>query len=221
MRHSILPFTLLPSVLAALSLLPVRAEAEVRINEPTVTRVEVVSDDLPPWRLGFATYNNHITARLIPAGVDRVFFVHGSALHLIDTRQGVVLRRWIFPDRIDAVRPEGSGFRVHTSRTNADQPMPRTTLVGLDLPSPAYWIDDLLLYRIASFEGAWFDHEAHFEAPMHNGVPSSRSPLAPQDAERLLVDVSEAVRRNPFLPRKEGSMSRPRPSGWHSRSIPN
>src|SRR6187399_230225 len=182
----------------AILLLSAPAEAEVRLDRPAPGRIEVVSDGVAPWKIGFSTYDRLTTPRLIPIGEDRVFFVHGSALHLIDIKNGVVIRRWIFPDGIDTVRAEGSVFRVQTSRTDSEQPLTRTTTIGLDLPDPPYWMDNLLLYRIASFEGSIFDRESHLEQYVGDNARSMLVPLSRQAAERLLVDVKEAVRRNPF-----------------------
>ena len=182
----------------ALFLLAAPAVAEVRLTRPAPGRIEVVSDGVSPWRIPFSTYDRLTTPTLVSLSADRVFFVHGSVLHLIDSKNGVVIRRWIFPDGIDTVRAEGSVFRVQTSRTDSEQPLTRTTTIGLDLPAPAYWMDNLLLYRIASFEGSIFDRESHLERYVGDNARTRRAPLARQDAERLLVDVKEAVRRNPF-----------------------
>ncbi len=187
----------------ALLLLSAPAEAEVQLRRPSMDRVDVVSDGVPTWKIGFATYERHVTSRLIPVDADHVFFAHGCALHLIDTRKGVVIRRWIFPDGIDEVHADGAAFRVQTSRPKSDDEplLPRSTLIGLDLPAPAYWIDNLLLFRVASLEGSLFDRDSHFDPEFQEGVRIKRIPLVRQDAEQLLLDVKEAARRNPFQAR--------------------
>ena len=198
---SVLSRTILAVLNLMSVLLPVRADAEVRLEKPSKNIVEIVSDGPKPWKLPFY-FNQNPATTLVPVSADQSLFVLGGVLHLIDTKNGVVIGRWIFPLRIDSVDVDGPKFLVHT----VGDLMPlQTTIIESGSPQPPYAMgQSLLAHRLAVYEGASFDEPAHFQAKVRKAPAvglEDRQPLSRTEAERLIVDVEDAVRRNPFQPR--------------------
>jgi tetratricopeptide (TPR) repeat protein len=182
-------------------LLPLGAFAEVHlqndVKEPRFT--SIISDGPKPWKLKFYTLQGH--GKWIPASATRAFWVNAGALHLIDIENGIVLRRWIFVDQIDDVQPKGSSFLVRTSRPGVGDgapPITQTIEMTPDSPSPPYWLDSLLRHRIAITEGQELDTAAGLSLPLKGRRTAHRPPLAPEAAEKLLVELKDAARRDPF-----------------------
>ncbi len=56
------------------------------------------------WTLRYRTWG---TTHFAAVGTDRAFFSNGRSLRWIDTRQGLVLARWLLPMRIEGLSPAG------------------------------------------------------------------------------------------------------------------
>ena len=198
--------TVFAALCTVVFLLPSAAEAEVRLEKPSKNVIEVVSDGPSPWKLPFWFLygGNGPAPALVSAGPDRSLFAMGNVLHLIDTKNGVVIGRWILPMRIDNVQADGKKFLVRTSSEDKGV-TPETTTIEAGSAQPPYWMDQALLpQRLAVYEGGSFDEAAHFREKMRKPPEvgmEKRQPLAPREAERLLSEVKEAARRNPFQPR--------------------
>lgn len=194
-------------VIGVLALWVGRAEAEVKIVRPepdNQNRLTIVSDGAMPWKLRYwslFSQRGAVEPRLVPVSADRMLFIQGLTLHLIDTRNGVVLGRWIFANRIGDVRVDGEKFNVQTV-TGSDKSIRETLTITPDSPSPPHWLDGLLLQRYVVTEGSWFDIDARLETEYQadRKGPSPRAPLAPKDVEGLIVEVEDAARRDPFSP---------------------
>jgi len=197
---------IITAVLGSFLLFPHWAEAEVRITKPSPTRMEVVSDGPNRWQLPFyiALPSYEGVSGIVPAGADRTLFFLGNVLHLIDTRNGVVIGRWILPLTIKSVGVDGDRFLVRTSSAESGL-AEQTTTIEAGSGQPPYWMNQsLLAHHMAVYRGSVFDEAAHFQAKYRTAPEvgiERRQPLAPEAAERLLVEVTDAARRNPFQPR--------------------
>src|SRR6185436_18127685 len=107
--------------------------AEVKLVRPDKnqkSRLAIVSDGPTPWMLryfsAFGANGPYIQGKLIRVDADRMLFVHGIVLHLIDTKNGVVLRRWVLSERIEGVRVDGEKFHVMTVADSGAAPIHET-----------------------------------------------------------------------------------------------
>jgi tetratricopeptide (TPR) repeat protein len=192
-------------VIAALALTPGRAEAEVKFarDPEDRNRLIIVSDGPSPWKLRFYDFSGgnspFVKSWLVPVNAERTLFAHGLFLHLIDTKNGVLLSRWFFSDQIAEVRVEGEKFHV---RTVLEDQTNETFTLTEDSPSPPHWMHNLIFHRVLEYEGTWFSRAVGLEPgydPASKRI-TPRKPLPRQDAERLLVEVEDAVRRDRFHP---------------------
>jgi hypothetical protein len=77
----------------------------------------------PGWALRYRVYE---TVRFLECGQDRAFFVNGRSLRWIDTKQGVVLARWLLPEKIERLEtPDPSMVRAGTVRIVMSSPFLR------------------------------------------------------------------------------------------------
>jgi hypothetical protein len=126
---------------------------------------------------------------------------------LIDTRKGLVLGRWHFPSEISGLRPEGATvdveIRIHVSRlerkgdelSDAGSFVTRHVRLDPEDPHVPFWPDgNLMRYRIPFYEA-----QNAFPSIDISGIPT-RPKTSAQEAARVLPELREMVRRDPFTP---------------------
>jgi tetratricopeptide (TPR) repeat protein len=108
---------ILAAILAVL-LAAACAHAAVAVKRNVYTIEVTGGPDAAPWRL---TYGTHFagfsrdTYQLLDTG-DRAYFSHGPWLRQIDTRRGVVTRRWRFPWSVVNVSMNGGKLQVEIAQ---------------------------------------------------------------------------------------------------------
>ncbi|MBI4471922.1 MAG: tetratricopeptide repeat protein, partial [Acidobacteria bacterium] len=202
------------SFVAAIAfLMPLQAEPPVRMEikskgnclHTPIACIEVIAEHPTPWILRFITYDQlKIPPKLIHVSNERTLMVHGGVLRLLDTKNGIFIRRWIFPDPIEDVATEAEGFRVQTSRLSDADPLPQSTLITEDSPPPPIWTDNsVLMHRVAIMEGSWLDFATGIEFKVRRQPPLGVEPrvaLSPEENEKLIAEATEAARRDPLSP---------------------
>jgi len=176
-------------LLCALATRPAFAQ-EIRVGKPTPTSVVVTGPGASPWQLRYGSHSStYFNPLVISIGGDRALFAHGAWLRLIDTKQGVVLGRWRFPSAIERMTRRADGAVDVTIGLAPWMRMPSlTTRFDPAVPRPPVWdVGSLIIFRGAEFEangliggGPW--REKHQANP------------------RLIADLEEANRRDPFAP---------------------
>ena len=200
------PLATLPAVVLALlgSAIPTLG-ADVQMNRPSKTLVEITGGSGPQsWQLRYGTHDSY-NKQLVAAGESRAWFSHGSWLRLIDTKKGVVIGRWHFPGVIVALGPTENQVDVEVENKLNDRVFHRTFT---SFPSagevvPHWPTGDLLLNRVPITELDWSrDESAVGGASWSFTSPLSEAWKIPPEGEvkELLGSLEEAVGRDPTAP---------------------
>jgi len=177
--------------------LPLSAQVRMTV-EPSVIRITG-----PDWTLQYGTRRTWFrsTPQFLSGEGDRAWFSHGPRLRLIETRQGRVLGRWLFPGEISGLKPQDGGhIQVEVEERNYG---PRETverhtfLFDPQNPAAPYWPTPPL------FWGSPSACEPQFfvaRSTASNDCPRTLS-LQPLDRiDQALPALEDMVRRDPFTP---------------------
>ena len=94
------------------------------------------------WRLRYGTHMVFRVPHDLVVTGDQAYFSHGNWLRQIDTRRGMVTRRWHFPWQISKIVPEGGNVRVEIAWTeNLAHSFRETVLLNLQAPQIPNWPD--------------------------------------------------------------------------------
>ncbi len=155
---------------------------------------EVIEINGSDWTLRYGT-NYMMEKRFVVAGDDRAWLAHECWLRLIDTTTGTVIGRWRFPGFIVDLTPIGTEVEL-TFRWDPDPGAgadDRTTLtfdpnhpVVPNWPGTTGWS-----YRVPEQES---------ELPESLDVRGNERYASPEHARALIVELENAVRRDPLSP---------------------
>lgn len=150
------------------------------------------------WRLRYGTmreWTDFFKPQFALAEGNRAWYAYGGWLRLIDTEKGVVIGRWHLPGLIVGLIPQGNKLQVQVEDSR-DFPQKLHRIFDFDPAAPRVlsWPANFLpVYRVPVFEAQMLWPGLALGA---RGLP----PLSAEDAKKLLPDIEDAVRRDPFTP---------------------
>jgi tetratricopeptide (TPR) repeat protein len=195
-----------PVILALLTtfLAATPAPASVALKR-NLYNIEITGGSGPSaWRLVYGTYiavfygaaldvsGFRVSAELMETGGDRAYFGHGPWLRQIDTRSGVVTRRWRFPWSISKLTVAGGKLLVEISQAE-DLVHIYSQTITIDPDG------DPQSQPIPNWPSSESTPAAEVEATSQWGLVLERGVPAQRAAE-LLPQVEEMVRRDPHTP---------------------
>jgi len=198
---------ILAAVLAAFWAAASAAGAEARLDQPSVTVLEVTGGTgQHAWRLRYGTLPQWTTitgikvvgAQLVQIDKSHAYFSHGGWLRLIDTEKGVVIGRWRFPGQIASILLEGNRTQIALDQLELglgeDRPLRVTLSFDPAAPPAPYWpIGWLGLYRLPETEVL-----SAFRVGPPVGVSGAKTP--PEQARESIPDLQEQVAHDPCSP---------------------
>ncbi len=174
--------------------------AQVRM-EATPAAIRIVG---PDWTLHYGTRRTWFRAapQFLASDGDRAFFSHGPRLRVLDTRQGRVIGRWLFPGEITSLLPQDGGriqVEVELGNFGARETAERRQRFPFDPrnPSVPYWPNPPL------FWGSPSACEPQFFTPRLRATNDCPRTLPPQPLERIeeaLPVLEDMARRDPVSP---------------------
>ncbi len=166
------------------------------MSRPSDTVIEISGGSgKQAWRLRYGTLasvgRTMAQPQLALAEAHRAWFSHAGWLRLIDTEKGIVIGRWHFPGEIARLTPKGSKVEVETQdRASESHVFRRTQLFDPAAPAVPYWPNGwLMLYRTPETEAT---------AGWRVAGPGTK--VAPEEARKIIPELEEAVRRDPWSP---------------------
>lgn len=143
------------------------------------------------WRMRYGTgFERKVL--LVVAGTDRAWFSHVGWLRLIDTKKGVVIGRWRFPDEITALTPQGNKVQVDVLHDSGN------------VKSEGHFLFDLAAPVIPDWP---FDHLLNSRSPVDEAAParayggvSSGDKVSAEQKQKWIPELEESIRRDPLSP---------------------
>lgn len=175
---------------AASSLLAV----DVKLTRLSPNLVEIAADN---WRLryGINSRPGGPAPQLLQTDEEHAYYGYGGWLRLIDPGQGVVVGRWRFPGSIVRLTPAGDQIEIEIEDGySASQVFRRTLRFDPQVPVVPYWpTEDYSLHRLPICEAQAYKPQATYCQPDVAPVPAD-------EAQKMIVELEEAVRRDPLAP---------------------
>lgn len=203
---------LLPKILAVMTILLAASQteaAEVRLQWLNEELVELSGGSgRQAWRLDYGLLAGvEDQPLLVAAEGNRAWYAYGGWLRLIDAQKGQVLGRWHFPAVISTLKPRGTlvdvelteklPYSIHRGNKPEDIEEYVTRQLTLDPASPRipFWpISNLMRYRTPFLEV-----QNSLEA-IDLGTEHADHKISAADAGKVLPQLQDMVRRDPFAP---------------------
>lgn len=203
---------LLPRILAVMTIFLAASQteaAEVRLQWLNEVLVELSGGSgRQAWRLDYGLLAGvEDKPLLVAAEGNRAWYAYGGWLRLIDAQKGQVLGRWHFPTVISTLKPRGTlvdvelteklPYWIHRGNKPEDIEEYVTIHVTLDPASPRipFWpLSNLMRYRIPFLEV-----QNSMEA-IDLGTEHADHKISAADAGKVLPQLQDMVRRDPFAP---------------------
>jgi tetratricopeptide (TPR) repeat protein len=196
-RHRMVVGALLPLLLAVFVS---SLKADVQLERSGDMVVVSGGKGAKAWRIVYGAERSRsgggdFSAALASVSPTRAYFSHGGWLRLLDTEKGTVIGRWHWPGEIIALKPAGGDLVDVTCDENAGGAASFKNTYRFDPAHPRLpfvIVENLLLQRLSRREVPY-----NFDGFPFGATTVSNSPA---EIRRVLSEVSELARRDPFSP---------------------